>query len=173
VDAPGLPVRVIVTAGPTADGTRAEALTAGYPAEQLLTDRGYDTNEIVAGAKERNIAPVIPPKNNRRRQRSYDQYLYTLRHLVENAFLRLKGWRGIATRRLLLGGGANPRSPPLACHLVATLSSVRCAYLPAFSVVPFLVIGPFASSIFFNFSPKSCETPPPSQIPPLPTLRTG
>ncbi|MDB6139706.1 MAG: Transposase family, partial [Verrucomicrobiaceae bacterium] len=30
--------------------------------------------------------------------RPYDQYLYKLRHLVENAFLRLKQWRGIATR---------------------------------------------------------------------------
>ncbi|MDR1304613.1 MAG: IS5/IS1182 family transposase, partial [Verrucomicrobiales bacterium] len=34
----------------------------------------------------------------RTEQRAYDQYLYKLRHLVENAFLRLKGWRGIATR---------------------------------------------------------------------------
>ncbi|MDR0352438.1 MAG: IS5/IS1182 family transposase, partial [Opitutaceae bacterium] len=28
----------------------------------------------------------------------YDRYLYRLRHLVENAILKLKGWRGIATR---------------------------------------------------------------------------
>jgi len=41
---------------------------------------------------------VIPPKNNRVTQRSYDKDLYKLRHLVENAFLYLKRWRGIATR---------------------------------------------------------------------------
>jgi len=41
---------------------------------------------------------VIPPKKNRRVQRDYDEYLYKLRHLVENAFLRMKEWRGIATR---------------------------------------------------------------------------
>jgi len=41
---------------------------------------------------------VIPPKKNRREQREYDKYLYRLRHLVENAFLKLKQWRGIATR---------------------------------------------------------------------------
>ena len=41
---------------------------------------------------------VIPPKRNRRVQREYDTYLYRLRHLVENAFLHLKRWRGIATR---------------------------------------------------------------------------
>jgi transposase len=41
---------------------------------------------------------VIPPKKNRLVQRNYDKYLYKLRHLVENAVLHLKGWRGIATR---------------------------------------------------------------------------
>ena len=30
--------------------------------------------------------------------REYDEHLYKLRHLVENAFLLLKRWRGIATR---------------------------------------------------------------------------
>lgn len=41
---------------------------------------------------------VIPPKKNLIEQREYDEYLYKLRHLVENAFLHLKVWRGIATR---------------------------------------------------------------------------
>ena len=42
--------------------------------------------------------PVIPPKTNRKEQRNSDKYLYKLRHLVENCFLALKRWRGIATR---------------------------------------------------------------------------
>ena len=41
---------------------------------------------------------VIPPKKNRVEQREYDKALYRLRHLVENAFLHLKRWRGIASR---------------------------------------------------------------------------
>lgn len=41
---------------------------------------------------------VIPPKKNRVEQRVYDKAIYRLRHLVENAFLHLKRWRGIATR---------------------------------------------------------------------------
>jgi len=41
---------------------------------------------------------VIPSKKNRKKQRTYDKDLYKLRHLVENAFLKLKQWRGIATR---------------------------------------------------------------------------
>ena len=44
------------------------------------------------------MEPVIPPKRNRKELREYDKYLYRMRHLVENAFLALKQWRGIATR---------------------------------------------------------------------------
>jgi transposase len=44
------------------------------------------------------MTPVIPPRKNRKELRKYDEYLYKLRHLVENAFLLLKRWRGIATR---------------------------------------------------------------------------
>jgi Transposase and inactivated derivatives len=44
------------------------------------------------------MVAVIPPKKNRKHPRDYDKYLYKLRHLVENAFLHLKRWRGVATR---------------------------------------------------------------------------
>ncbi len=37
-------------------------------------------------------------KKNRKVMREYDKELYKMRHLVENAFLHLKRWRGIATR---------------------------------------------------------------------------
>jgi transposase len=41
---------------------------------------------------------VILPRKHRVAPRNYDRYLYRLRHLVENAILKLKGRRGIATR---------------------------------------------------------------------------
>ena len=44
------------------------------------------------------MSAVIPPRRHRRIQRPYDKELYRLRGLVENAFLYLKRWRGIATR---------------------------------------------------------------------------
>jgi transposase len=44
------------------------------------------------------MVSVIPPRKNRKNPREYDKNLYKKRHLVENAFLRLKEWRGIATR---------------------------------------------------------------------------
>jgi len=44
------------------------------------------------------MQPVIPSQGRRKVPRPYDRDLYKLRHLVENAFLHLKRWRGIATR---------------------------------------------------------------------------
>jgi len=73
-------------------------LIDGFFAEWLLADRGYDSNKIIKKALSQNMNVVIPPRKNRRVQREYDKYLYRLRHLVENAFLHLKRWRGIATR---------------------------------------------------------------------------
>ena len=93
-----MPVRVLVTAGTRADCKEAIALIDGICAEYLLADRGYDTNAIMEYALRKGILPVIPPKKNRVVQREYNSYLYKLRHLVENTFLHLKRWRGIATR---------------------------------------------------------------------------
>ena len=53
---------------------------------------------ILEQAIKQDMEVVIPPKKNRKVQRQYDRALYKLRHLVENAFLYLKRWRGIATR---------------------------------------------------------------------------
>ncbi len=98
VDAHGMPVRVLLTAGPAADCTQALELIKGLQAAAMMADRGYDTDAILEYLANNGIQAVIPPKKNRKEQRSYDEYLYRLRHLVENAFLHLKQWRGIATR---------------------------------------------------------------------------
>ena len=98
VDAHGMPVRVIVTEGTRADCTQAGRLIEGLTAEQLLADKGYDCDAIVEQAESQGMQVVIPPRKNRKNQREYDKDLYKLRHLVENAFLHLKRWRGIATR---------------------------------------------------------------------------
>ena len=70
----------------------------GVSAEALLADHGYDSNEIIGKVIGSGCQPVIPPKKNRKEQRDYDKALDRVRHLVENAFLHLKRWRGIATR---------------------------------------------------------------------------
>ena len=66
--------------------------------DYLLADKAYDTNETLQLAKANGIEAVIPPKKNRKEQRWFDKEIYRLRHLIENAFLKLKKWRGIATR---------------------------------------------------------------------------
>ena len=67
-------------------------------AENLLADKGYDSDAIVAQAIKQGMMAQIPPRKNRKDQRDYDKEIYKLRHLVENALLHLKRWRGIATR---------------------------------------------------------------------------
>jgi transposase len=59
---------------------------------------GYDANEIVEKTEGAGMQVVIPPKKNRKELRPYDKHLYRHRHLVENTFMHLKRWRGIATR---------------------------------------------------------------------------
>ena len=89
---------MFITSGTTADCTQGSRLIEGLTAENLLADKGYDSNEIIDAAKEQGMSVVIPPKKNRTEQRAYDKHLYKYRHLVENAFMHLKRWRGIATR---------------------------------------------------------------------------
>jgi transposase len=93
-----MPIRVRLTNGTAADCTQAGALIEDLEAPHLLADKAYDTNHIISQCENQGIIPVIPPKKNPTNQRIYDKDIYKLRHLVENAFLHLKQWRGIATR---------------------------------------------------------------------------
>jgi len=61
----------------------------------LLADRGYDSNAIIEQAEKQGMEVVIPPKKNRKTQRSCDKKPYKPRHLVENAFFvsQTMAWR--------------------------------------------------------------------------------
>jgi len=93
-----MPLRVIVTEATRADCTQAGDLIDGFKAAHLIADKGYDSDAIVEQANSLGMKAVIPPRSNRKEKREYDCHLYKQRHLVENAFLHLKRWRGIATR---------------------------------------------------------------------------
>ena len=67
-------------------------------AENLIADKAFDTDAIVACVEAKGMNAVIPPRKNRKEQREYDAHLYKLRHIIENTFLKFKQWRGIATR---------------------------------------------------------------------------
>jgi transposase len=98
VDAHGMPVRILITEGTRPDCKETECLIDGITAQALLADKAYDVDALIQRLLQQNTQVVIPPKKNRKHQRTYDQYLYRLRHLIENAFLHLKQGRGIATR---------------------------------------------------------------------------
>lgn len=70
----------------------------GIDGEYLLADKGYESDALVESFQPVGVNPVIPPRKSQKRLRPDDKYLYRLRHLIENAFLELKRWRGIATR---------------------------------------------------------------------------
>lgn len=93
-----MPVRILVTAGTTADCSLASTLVDCLDVLDLLADKGHDSDAIVAQAALQQLSVVIPPKKNRSEQRAYDKARYRIRHMVENTFLHLKRWRGIATR---------------------------------------------------------------------------
>jgi transposase len=98
VDAHGMPVRIVITDGTTADCTQAPKLIDSITAQYLLADKVYDSDEIVLHAESQGIIAVIPSRKNRKMLRKYDKNLYKFRHLVESAFLHIKRWRGIASR---------------------------------------------------------------------------
>nr|WP_245963337.1 IS5 family transposase [Salinisphaera japonica] len=98
VDAHGMPLRLLATAGTRADCSQADELIDGFSADHLLADKAYDSNAIVDQARRHGMAPQIPSRVHRKTLRKIDTNLYRHRHLVENAFQRLKEWRGLATR---------------------------------------------------------------------------
>ena len=61
---------MILTEGTTADCTQAPDLIADLVAQYLLADRGYDSDAIVAQAKEQGMEAVIPPRSHRKEPRN-------------------------------------------------------------------------------------------------------
>ena len=99
VNTHGMPIRMVVMVGPAEDCSQASALIVEIDAQYLLADKGYDTDANIAQAKEQGMKPLIPPRKNRKQFRDYDSICINYRHRIENAFLHIKRWRGIAATR--------------------------------------------------------------------------
>lgn len=67
-------------------------------ADHLLAGRAFDADWLRANLDERDIAPVIPPKSNRRFPAEFDTDACKWRHLIENCSGKIKKNRGIAMR---------------------------------------------------------------------------
>jgi transposase len=99
VDALGNPLKMILTGGQVHDLAGADALLPEMEATVLLADKAYDADErVIEPLRAAGKTAVIPPKRNRKTQRTYDKALYQARHLIENFFCWVKQFRAIATR---------------------------------------------------------------------------
>lgn len=75
MDGLGNPLAFCLTGGNRNDITQARALLAEQQAENLIADKGYDVNWLIALLRQRQINPVIPCRRNRRHKREYDRHL--------------------------------------------------------------------------------------------------
>ena len=89
----------MLTAGNVSDIKAAPALLerAGRM-RYLLADKGYDADPLRRAVRAAGAVPVIPGRRNRKRSIRHDTERYRRRHLIENAFCRLKDFRRVATR---------------------------------------------------------------------------
>ncbi len=97
----GNPTSFHLTPGQAHDLEGADALLPDLleSMQAFLADKAYDAQErVLALLEQAGVQGVIPPKQNRKEQRVYDEELYKARHLIENFFAKLKQFRGSATR---------------------------------------------------------------------------
>lgn len=100
VDSSGNPIDFEITGGEVHDSKVAPQLIAKLPpSSYVIADKGYDSEDLRIQIRARNATPVIPRKRNSKTGNAdIDWGLYKYRHLVENAFARLKHFRAVATR---------------------------------------------------------------------------
>ena len=99
MDAHGIPVRIIITAGSCSDIGQAFPLIQGIDARFVLADKAHSAHRFREQLKENDVQAVIPPiQRGNRSLIEYDKYLYKMRHIIGNTFLSLKQWRAVATR---------------------------------------------------------------------------
>jgi transposase len=87
-----------LTGGEAADITQAQSLLCGRDLEEVVADKGYDSDELVQFIRNAGAKAVIPPRSNRLHKRRWDRQAYKDRNLIERFFCRLKQFRRIATR---------------------------------------------------------------------------
>ena len=100
VDNGELPVYYELSFGNTHDIVHAGSLLANCPTSNMIVvDKGYDSEKLRKFVRDNNGTPVIRRKHNSVvGNQDVDRCMYKYRHSVENAFTRIKQYRGIATR---------------------------------------------------------------------------
>jgi transposase len=99
VDALGNPLRFRLTSGAAGDNPQAIPLLAGWQAQEVVADRGYDADRTLAYIeRELGAVATIPPKKSRVVPRECDFAAYKERHLVECLIGKLKYFRRVFAR---------------------------------------------------------------------------
>jgi transposase len=96
----GFPIHFIITGGEVHDSKEAQNLIDKVKGlEVLIADKAYDKDLLREAVEKIGATSHIPRKSNSKiGNKTMDWCLYKYRHLVENAFARLKHFRSIATR---------------------------------------------------------------------------
>ena len=94
----GCPVRFALSAGHRGDAPQAAPLIADLPADVVMADAAYDSDQLRQKIKAKGATAAIPNNPSRTKKYPLDRHLYAERHLVECCFAKLKHFRRVATR---------------------------------------------------------------------------
>lgn len=98
-DAHGNPAIFEITAGNIHDVSVGGKLITDSDGENIIGDKGYDSELLRNAVLNKGAIPHIPRKSNSKKPNPhFDKFLYRHRHLVENLFAKLKHFRAFATR---------------------------------------------------------------------------
>ena len=100
VDAFGLPIEFELTGGQVHDVKVAPTIVNALPQlENFIADKGYDSQPLRDKIEEKGaVSNILRKSNTTKDNGNMDWCIYKYRHLVENAFARLKHFRSVATR---------------------------------------------------------------------------
>ena len=99
-NAEGLPIAVVITPGQAHDVTAFPALMQEIDCkpEQLLGDKGYDSEAVRDEIEQLGGEAAIPSIATRKVQHAINKALYALRNRIERLFNRVKNSRRVAAR---------------------------------------------------------------------------
>jgi transposase len=99
-NAEGLPIGIVITPGQAHDVTAYPALMEEVDdnPEQMLADKGYDSDAVRDDIQKRGGEALIPTRATRKVQHLVDKAIYALRNRIERFFNKIKNSRRVATR---------------------------------------------------------------------------
>ena len=98
VDGDGRALRVTLKPGNRHEGPLLLDAIDGIDAAEVIADKAYGSNANRKALADRGIVTTIPSRSHVKKPPFYDAAKFRTRHLVENLFVDIKHFRGVATR---------------------------------------------------------------------------